>query len=111
MVTVAVVVGLTVGVVLLLTLASGGYDGSVVAGGLSLALFVAIMVWFALGLRGFGYRSPHVLYDAEFHAIQTDQQLMEPGPLRPQRQPREMHYAMGGIVGVLLVLVFVLAGT
>lgn len=99
----AAVLALVVG----LTLASGGFDGRVVAGGLSLVLFFAMTVWLYVVLRSSGYRSADRIYDSEFHAIQTDQQLQTPGELAPRRLPRGLHATMGGIVVSLVVLLFV----
>ncbi len=97
------------GIVMGLTVVSGGFDGGVVAGGLSIILFFAIMAWFFIALRGTGYRSPHRLYDAEFHAIQVDQQIMQAGEIRPRTSPRGLHLTMLGIVVSLGVLMFVFA--
>lgn len=102
----AVVVALVLGA----TLASGGFDGGVIAGGLAIALFLALMVWFYVGLRAAGYRTWDRIYDSEFHAIQTDQQLQQPRPIEPRRMPRGVHLTMAGVVVSLVVLMFVFRG-
>lgn len=94
-------------VVLGLTFASGGFDGGVVAGGLALPVFFAMMAWFYVAIRGSGYRPADRMYDAEFHAIQVDQYIQEPGAVRPRRMPRHIHAIMGGIVISLVVLMLV----
>lgn len=93
-------------VVLGLTMASGGFDSGVVAGGLAMALFLMMMAWFYVGLRAAGYRSWDRIYDSELHAIQTDQQLQPPRAIEPRRMPRSVHITMAGVVFSLVVLMF-----